>query len=145
MKNKLCKQQNSAGFFKRLFAMFYDAMALLVLVFFASFLLLPFESMQFGQPFFALQYVYISAIIFLYFGWSWKRGGQTLGLKSWKLQLVSLTDHPVTWKQIMLRLLSSGLCWLTGGLGFLWIFFSKDRLAWNDSLSHTRIIVKSDN
>lgn len=52
-----------------------------------------------------LQYLVISA----YFAGSWLRGGQTLGMRPWRIRLRSATGAPVTWHQALVRLL---VAWL---------------------------------
>ncbi|HEY9133551.1 MAG TPA: RDD family protein, partial [Dyella sp.] len=52
-----------------------------------------------------LQYVVISA----YFAGSWLRGGQTLGMRPWRIRLRSANGAPVAWRQAAVRLV---VAWL---------------------------------
>jgi len=127
------------GLIKRLFIMFYDAILLIALLFFASMLVaVPLEITQ-EHPLYPAYIFYIHVVAYVFFGWCWTHGGQTLGAKTWKIKLISDSGNTVTWKQSLLRYLGSLLCWLTLGLGFLWCYTNKERLAWNDLISKTRL------
>lgn len=128
------------GLLKRLSCMFYDGILLIAVLFFASILVaVPLNITQ-QHPFYPLYGVYVYSVGFMFFAWCWIHGGQTLGLKTWRLKLVMADGSPVTWKAAFIRYLASILCWLTAGVGFLWCYTNKERLAWNDIFSNTRII-----
>jgi uncharacterized RDD family membrane protein YckC len=80
------------------------------------------------------------AISFFFYGGFWVRGGQTLGLRSWRLRLVRLDGGPITLVHAFKRFVGAILSWLCLGLGFLWVIFDRDKLAWHDRLSGTRLI-----
>lgn len=75
-----------------------------------------------------------------YFVVSWKRVGQTIGMRAWRLRL-SDTDSgaPPTWTRALLRF-AIGLVSLAGaGIGFAWCLFERDRRAWHDLAAGTRV------
>ncbi len=84
---------------------------------------------------------YLLFSIYLYYAWCWNRGGQTLGLKSWKAKVVTMQGHSLDWKTALWRFLGSLLSWLPLGLGYLWILFDKEGLSWHDRLSGSQIIL----
>lgn len=128
------------GLLKRLSCMFYDGILLIAVLFFASILVaVPLNITQ-QHPFYPLYGVYVYSVGFVFFAWCWIHGGQTLGLKTWRLKLVMFDGSAVTWKAAFIRYLASIVCWLTAGTGFLWCYTNKERLAWNDLWSKTRII-----
>jgi|LNFM01.1.fsa_nt_gb uncharacterized RDD family membrane protein YckC len=48
-----------------------------------------------------------------YFGLCWRRGGQTLGMKSWRIRVVdAATAAPLSWHQITLRFGVGALSWV---------------------------------
>lgn len=131
--------KHSVGLLRRFGAMFYDAILLLAVLFFASLpIVLPFRITleHTAYPYFV---AYIYLVSFLFFGWFWTHGGQTLGLKTWTTKLISDTQAKVTWKQALVRYLASLICWLSLGVGFIWCYTNAERLAWNDILSKTRL------
>lgn len=131
---------------QRLFAaIFYD----LIIVFFGLFMLVGFavlpvykgltghESIEAGNVFFP---IFLATTAFLYYALSWRIGGQTIGMKAWRLVLVS-TDgqNSVTWRQIITRFLAAFLSAAPAFLGYLYAIFQKDRLTLHDLLSHTHM------
>ncbi|MFZ4504002.1 MAG: RDD family protein [Methylovulum sp.] len=129
----------SPGFLTRLSALFYDSILLLALFFLATALLLPFNN---GQAFTGHDYYYpcyLLAVSFIFYGWFWTHGGQTLGLKAWKIKVLTLDKKPLNWKQALIRFLATLLSWSVFGLGFLWILVDKNRLSWHDHLSNTAV------
>ena len=131
--------KHTVGLPRRLGAMFYDAILLIAVLFFASLpVVLPFRITveHTAYPYFV---AYIYLVSFLFFGWFWTHGGQTLGLKTWTTKLVSDTQANVTWKQAFIRFLASLACWLSLGIGFIWCYTNNERLAWNDIMSKTRL------
>ena len=121
--------------------MFYDLLLLAAVLIFVT---IPFVLIA-GEPSknFLLRLafqVYLLATVFFYYAGFWIRGGQTLGLRTWKLQLVSAGGGYVTWRRALKRFTAALLSLACGGLGFLWIVVDRDKLAWHDRLSGTRII-----
>ncbi|MBF6648154.1 MULTISPECIES: RDD family protein [unclassified Methylobacter] len=131
------------GFLRRLAAIIYDLFLLLALLFFATALLLPlnageaFTSQQFFYP------VYLLVISFFFYAWFWTHGGQTLGLRTWKLKVLTFNGEPINWKQAFLRFLGAIISWAFFGLGFLWILIDKNRRGWHDYLSKTALFFDS--
>ena len=106
----------------------------------ATAVLLPFtggEAIRPGQVWYS---GYLIAVAFVYFGWFWTHGGQTLGMRTWRLRLVSNGGAPTGWGQAVVRFLVAGVSALALGLGFLWAFLDPDRRTWHDRLSRTVII-----
>jgi uncharacterized RDD family membrane protein YckC len=77
---------------------------------------------------------------FGYFGLSWKRGGQTLGMRAWRLTLRDHSGETPSWRQLVLRYLVAGVSLAAFGLGFLWSLFDRERRTWHDIASHTRVV-----
>jgi uncharacterized RDD family membrane protein YckC len=136
---------NSApGFLRRLAAQIYDLLLLIALLFIATALLLPFTSGEAVISEYALIYrIYLIVISFLFYGWFWTHGGQTLGLRAWKIKVLTLDQKSINWTQSLVRfttaILSLGFC----GLGFLWIMIDKNKRGWHDHLSKTAVFFDS--
>jgi RDD family. len=71
---------------------------------------------------------------------SWRRGGQTLGMRPWRLQVVSAQPGLPAWKALWLRYAVATLSLLLGGLGFWWAWVDREKLTWHDRASGTRMI-----
>ena len=128
------------GFFRRLAAQIYDLFLLLAVLFFATAMLMPFTA---GVTFTAQQIiiyrVYLVAVSFLFYGWFWTHGGQTLGLRAWKIKVLTLDKKPISWNQALLRFVTAIVSWGCFGLGFLWMLVDKNRCSWHDHLSKTAL------
>ena len=72
-------------------------------------------------------------------------GGQTLGMRAWKLQLRNLRPGPVSWWQVLLRFLTAIPAGLLGGLGYLWLLVDRQHLCWHDRYSETTIVQLEEN
>ncbi|MEW8366718.1 MAG: RDD family protein, partial [Candidatus Thiodiazotropha taylori] len=56
-------------------------------------------------------------------------------------KLVTMEGSPVDWKLALKRHFAAILSLLVFGLGFLWVVFDSDNMAWHDRLSGTRLIL----
>jgi uncharacterized RDD family membrane protein YckC len=140
-------QARTPALWRRLAAILYDLFlltALLVLA--AAFVVLPL-GLGFGievdtlrhHPLFRL-YLFglVPAVFFCGF---WTRGGQTLGMRAWRIRVVNAEGNPLTLGAALLRLSTSLLSWAILGGGFLWSLVDKEGLAWHDRLSDTRLVM----
>lgn len=130
----------TAGFLRRLAAMFYDSLLLLALLAVATSLI----TLPFGMPsesgLLLFQFFLFEIIPLLFFTGFWSWGGQTLGMRAWRLKVVKEDGSQVTWKDAFKRHLAALFSCLFFGLGFLWILVDPQGLAWHDRLSKTRLI-----
>ncbi len=132
--------QKPPGFFRRMGAILYDALLLLGVFFLATILLLPFNKSSAFEPNHPLFSLYLVIVAFFFFGWFWTHGGQTLGMRAWKIKVCNRNGGDLTWLQAVIRFLASIASWGLAGLGFLSILFNKKRQGWHDLLSKTEII-----
>jgi uncharacterized RDD family membrane protein YckC len=126
------------GLPRRGLAMLYDALIVLGLLIIAGALALPVtgDRMQAGRD---VPYtLYLVGVWFAYLGWCWTRGGQTLGMRAWRVHLE--TDRPVGWRTSALRFLVSLLSAAALGLGFWLSLLRSDRACWHDRASGTRLV-----
>ena len=127
------------GFLRRLAAILYDLLLLIALLFVATALLLPLNA---GEAFTTQQFfypLYLLIISFLFYAWFWTHGGQTLGLRAWKIKVLTLDLKPISWKQALFRFAGAILSWGVFGLGFFWILIDKNHRSWHDNLSKTAL------
>jgi uncharacterized RDD family membrane protein YckC len=69
---------------------------------------------------------------------SWRRGGQTIGMRPWRLRVVAPGGAP-SWRAVATRYAVGTLSLLLGGLGFWWAWIDRDRMTWHDRASGTRL------
>ncbi len=90
-----------------------------------------------------VELLHIVLVLGLYFVWLWRRDGQTLAMKTWRLKLESaITGGRLSLPQALLRYALSWFSLLFFGAGILWAFFDRDRQFLHDRLSGTRIVFK---
>lgn len=133
------------GFLRRLAALIYDLFLLIALLFLATALLLPFtagEAVSAQKTF--IYRIYLTVISFSFYGWFWTHGGQTPGLRAWKIKVLTLDQKSISWKQALLRFATAIVSWGFFGLGFFWILIDKNRRSWHDHLSKTALFFDSE-
>jgi uncharacterized RDD family membrane protein YckC len=70
---------------------------------------------------------------------SWRRGGQTLGMRPWRLRLAAADGGAVTARAAWLRYVVGTLSLLALGAGFFWAWIDRRQLGWHDRASGTRL------
>lgn len=70
---------------------------------------------------------------------SWHRGGQTLGMRPWRLRVVAAGGGMPGWRAVAIRYAVGTLSLLAAGLGFWWAWIDRDGLTWHDRASRTRV------
>ena len=87
-----------------------------------------------------LQWLSCWIVAGVYIVLSWRRGGQTLGMRPWRLRVVAADGGTPSWRALCVRYAIATVSLLLGGLGFWWAWVDKGRLAWHDRASGTRVI-----
>ncbi len=129
----------AAAFWRRLLSMIYDMLCLIGIWFVAGGIVVGFhhgEAVE-GSPGFSLL---LLAVSYAYFAFCWHRGGQTLGMKCWRIRVVD--EHaggPLTWRQTLVRFAVALLSWAPLGLGYWWALTGARR-AWHDRASHSKLV-----
>lgn len=126
------------GLPRRLAAIFYDSLALFALLFFTTWLVVAFAggALAPGDP---LLRSLLFALGCAFFTGFWVHGGQTLGMKAWRIRLVADDGGPVRWTRGLLRCVVALLSWTCLGAGFWWALFDRERRTWHDRASGTRL------
>ena len=134
---------------RRILAMVYDLLPVLALWFLASAVftvgytlagLAPRENIQ---PFSLLQWLLWLCCWLAtgaYATFSWRRGGQTLGMRPWRLRLAMADGGTPGWAALWRRYAVATLSLAAGGLGFWWAWLDRDRLTWHDRAAGTRML-----
>ena len=131
---------------RRFAAMFYDCLLLFAVSMAYGAVYLGLQKLFFQSttdmakgPLFQLGWLLILMSFFCYF---WRRGGQTLGMRAWRLKLVQQdTLTAVTYRQCLLRYLFATLFLFLLGMGYWWSFIDKDRQTLQDRLTKTQVIL----
>jgi uncharacterized RDD family membrane protein YckC len=125
---------------RRLASIVYDALVVTAVLLIAAVpvVLLAQETLS-AYPGRLLFQAYLLLVVFVFFAGFWVHGGQTLGMRAWRLRLTNTVGGNISWKQATLRFGAALLSWLPAGLGFLWVLLDRDGCAWHDRLSGTRL------
>ncbi len=91
------------------------------------------------SPLWWLQWACCWGVAGAYATFSWRRGGQTLGMRPWRLQLVDLSGNVPGTRALWRRYAIATVSLLPAGLGFWWAWIDRDRLTWHDRASGTRL------
>ena len=74
---------------------------------------------------------------------SWRYGGQTLGMRPWRLKVLAADGRIAPPRTLALRYAVATLSLAAAGLGFLWSLVDRERRTWHDLASGT-VLVRLD-
>ncbi|WP_129642805.1 RDD family protein [Peristeroidobacter agariperforans] len=140
----------SAGVLRRLGAMFYDLLLVVAVLIVLTSLMLPLtggEAVTVGpyskwkHGFQLLELV----VIIIYFGVPWTRSGQTLGMQAWRLRVEREDGARLGWADVLKRLAAATVSLVLAFAGYWWIWIDRDKLAWHDRWTRTRVVVLPKN
>ncbi|HTT08423.1 MAG TPA: RDD family protein [Gammaproteobacteria bacterium] len=135
----VAKNAGRIGVLRSFGAMFYDALLLFSVWYVVTALAVWMrggQSIAAGDP--KLTVVLI-ACTYLYFAGQWTRGGQTLGMKTWRIRLTMQGGtRPPGWFAASARFVVAVCSLLTLGFGYLWALWDTEGLTLPDRLSGTR-------
>ena len=126
----------NAHLLRRLMAAFYDLLLVIALLFLATAIALVInggDAVDRAHPYYPLFIAYLCVISFTYYAWFWINGGQTPGMKTWRIRLYR--KDGLTLKDTMLYTLAAGLSLILAGAGFLLALVHPDRRTLHDVLT----------
>ena len=132
--------EEPASLIRRLSAMVYDAVLLIGVFFVATLVWIFLQKGQAVSPNTIAFDGYLFAVSYLFFGWFWTHGGQTLGMKAWKIRLTSQDLEAISWKAATIRYFAATLSLMVIGAGFIWALFDRKKRTFHDWISNTKII-----
>lgn len=126
----------------RLGAICYDSLLLVAVLFVAGLPLPLIPASVRGDPW--VRYIiliYLLGVSFAFFGWFWTHGGQTLGMRAWRIRVVDRDGADPGWQLAWRRFAWASVSWAALGLGYLWSLVDPHRRTWHDRLSGTRLVL----
>ncbi len=136
-----------ASFGRRLGAIFYDGMLFGITVLLIGSIISSVIGHVFGRElieggtlFSRILFILQIGMLFLLFGWFWTHGGQTLGMRAWKIRVVTNDGHQLNWQQAFFRFVAAFVSLLVLCVGFLIALFDPNKLGWHDRFSRTRLV-----
>ena len=145
-----------APFWRRLAAIGYDAFLLAALWMVAAMAVTLLGQLLALTNSQLLMRVVMFCVGLAFFGWFWTHGGQTLGMRTWRVRVERLTGSPLRWPTALLRYMAGLLpiiCalyavarfgWATlplALLGYAPCWFDERRRAFNDIVANTQMVL----
>ncbi|MEN9464314.1 MAG: hypothetical protein RL217_495 [Pseudomonadota bacterium] len=135
----------TASLWRRLAALAYDSLVVLALYILAGFIIngiyYPTHNGQFvGELPRPIAFSLFFCVCFFYYSHSWRKIGQTIGMKAWRIKLVNVENKPIQLSQCMLRTGMGLFSLVLAGLGFWWALVDKKQRTWHDIASLTRVV-----
>ncbi|MBX2836941.1 MAG: RDD family protein [Gammaproteobacteria bacterium] len=123
---------------RRLLAFLYDGLLLIAIFFVITAIAVGLNGGEaITHPFYVLA---MYPIAFVFYCWCWQRGGQTLGMQAWRLQLISEQTTKITFVQCLIRFFLGSILFFFTYIG---AFFDAKNRPIHDQLSRTKIVLKS--
>jgi uncharacterized RDD family membrane protein YckC len=143
-----------AGIIRRIAALIYDSFLLFAIwIAVGAFIILPIRFSIYGLPEdnddwsgfpFIIQIVLSCFILMTLAGYyfvCWRKQGQSLGMKAWRLKLQQPNGELADAKQCILRSLIAPFSIGFFGLGYAWCFVSSSRGCVHDQITGTEVIL----
>jgi uncharacterized RDD family membrane protein YckC len=127
----------------RLLAALYDAFPMLALWFVATMLALGLTGGTLDVqrlPHKLLVQALLLAVTGAYFVVSWRHGGQTIGMRAWRLRIVRDDGQPLHTRQALVRFGVSMISLAAAGFGFWWALIDGQNRTWHDIASGTLMV-----
>ena len=130
-----------AGLGRRLGAMLYDTLLIIALFFATGFIWVALSGNVVTGIAFQLT---LLAEIVGFFTYCWRKQGETLGMRAWKLRILDEAGALPSFKQIGLRLLIAPLSLVCFGVGYAWLYLDGNKQTWHDKVSGTFVLHMPD-
>lgn len=145
-------QPASAQLLRRFAAMVYDSLLLMAVALAYGALVVGLNVLLQGAPTEGERLhwgpwrlpVFMGMLVVLagFFCFFWRRSGQTLGMRAWRLKLVDRDySAPVTLKQCILRVGLAPASLLFMGIGYFWRWLDPQKHTFHGRMSRTRVIL----
>jgi uncharacterized RDD family membrane protein YckC len=82
----------------------------------------------------------VLALSAAYFVVSWTRGGQTIGMRAWRLRVVPANGAVLGPWRALLRFFVALVSLAALGMGFWWALWDREKRAWHDIAARTSML-----
>jgi uncharacterized RDD family membrane protein YckC len=121
-------------------AMLYEVLPMFAICFLATLPVLPLmpdDHVPAGAIWFQLWLLFV---LFGYFAVGWVVGGQSLGMRPWRLRVERQDGGNIGWGDATARFLVGLMGWLCLGIGHWWMFIDAEGRNWPDMATGTRVV-----
>jgi uncharacterized RDD family membrane protein YckC len=129
-----------ASVWRRLAAFCYDLLLVAALVFCFTLVVLSVRlgaAVPPGSWWFPLCLLAVAMAFFCGF---WVHGGQTVGMRAWRIRVVCEDGSALSWRRAAARFLAALVAGLPAGLGLWWSILDDRRRGWHDRWTRTRVV-----
>lgn len=149
--------EQRTGFMRRLASWVYDALATIAIIMLAQIIFLGLIELLLSlgivnktddadishfvttQPWNFINQFYLVCVACFFYVYFWCKGGQTIGMRAWRLKVRNLDGSPISKGQALIRAVTALL-----GVGNLLVIFDfKNKRALQDYLAKTEVITLS--
>lgn len=95
------------------------------------------EAVPPGSVWFPFSLLVIALTFFCGF---WAHGGQTVGMRAWRIRVVRADGTALGWRLAVARFAAGLVALVPAGLGFWWCWLDAERRGWHDRLTRTRVV-----
>jgi uncharacterized RDD family membrane protein YckC len=120
---------------RRILALLYDLLLVASLLVLASLLVVMVNGGESTDPNHPAKIAFFIGVVFVYFGYSWVNGGQTVGMKAWKIKLISEVSRRISWTQALVR-----FAFAMPLVGLIWSMFNAKHQGFHDTAANTVMI-----
>lgn len=135
-------ENHKSKLWKHIAALIYDVFPILGIFLVTSLTFVLFRSGDAVKPHTLWFQLILLTEVFLYFCYSWKKGGQTLGMRAWKISIKN--HHLITWQQVTIRFVLGMLSICMLGLGLWWRIWDKQHQTWMDKACGQPVVELTD-
>jgi uncharacterized RDD family membrane protein YckC len=128
-----------AGLLPRFASLAYEAILLTPVLFIAAYLFLALTQAARTPALHALFQVWLLCVLAAYFAYCWRRGGQTLAMKTWRVRVARRDGAPLSTREAVSRFALAVLSLSLFGAGFWWGFIDREHQFLHDRLVGTRL------
>lgn len=128
-----------SGLRRRMAAIFYDILCLLGIFFLVTMVVVLLGNGIAIDSDNIVYDLYLLLVAYLYFVWHWVNGGQTIGMRAWRIRLKKQDARRLSWFNATVRFFLGSLSCIFG-IGFLWACFDSKKLTFHDRYSGTRLV-----
>lgn len=136
----------NAKLWKRLFAIIYDALIFMAIAMAYGAAVTATQVALYGKPegradMGTLGFIGLVILLIAMCSFFWRhRGGQTLGMKAWRLCLINQEGNALSWGQCIARCLLGPLMLGLAGVGYFYSLIDKDSRCIHDILTGSRMV-----
>jgi uncharacterized RDD family membrane protein YckC len=130
-----------AGLLRRVAAMTYDSMLVIALFVIPTSIVMALrggEPIPPGSILFQALLIVAAGVFFVGF---WTTGGQTLGMRAWRIRVVNRAGQTITFRQSLIRFITAIPSVSLFGIGIFWLFLDPQKRTLPDRIAGTRVIV----